>query len=130
MSDTDLRQGPMHPGMLLWYLDRFCGKQDAVTFFDRAGQPDLAAARAYAEELRERLATSAKALNGALTIEQRNHMVVVSSTMTVPPRGDRAWYLEARQKMLAAYGPQAQAQRQAGRQGRRSGRGSRPLAPA
>ncbi len=104
MADDDLTHAPMHPGMLLWYLSRFCAQRDAVQFFDAAGDPDIYAARAYAEQIRSRLRGTAQSVMERLTIEQRYHEVIITSTLVVPPSGDKPWYDGARRKMISQFG--------------------------
>jgi hypothetical protein len=88
--------------MLLWYLDRFCDKRDAVLFYNSAGDPDFLAARAYAEELRERLKGSMPAWDKVMEIVQQSHEVVITSTLSVPPKGNKTWYTETRSRMIRA----------------------------
>jgi hypothetical protein len=117
----------MHPGMLLWYLSRFCAQRDAVQFFDAAGEPDIYAARAYAERIRSRLRGAAQRVMDCLTIEQRYHEVIISSTLVVPPQGDKPWYDDTRGKMISRFG-----RPRAGRRGgtSRSASGRQRVGPA
>jgi hypothetical protein len=97
-----LRTGPLNPGLLFWYLDRFCHRDDRVTFFDAAGQPDLIAARAYAEELRTRLALAIPDWASFVTVTQRNHEVILVSNLAVPKHANAGWYRATRDKMVSA----------------------------
>jgi hypothetical protein len=61
---------------LIDYLNENCGGIDRHLFRTATGEPDIEAARAFADMLREQCGD---AIGEILTVEQRNHQVVVTS---------------------------------------------------
>jgi hypothetical protein len=70
-----------HLDTLLGYLAA-CGGCDRFEFHDAGGNPDPAAARSFAENLRAKYAAG---LGTALTIEQVAHRVMVCVTIEPAP---------------------------------------------
>lgn len=57
---------------LLAYLERDCGGEDRHAFWTAAGEPDIAAARSFAEDMRERLGGF---LHVFVEVEQRVNVI-------------------------------------------------------
>ncbi|TVR47085.1 MAG: hypothetical protein EA402_01720 [Planctomycetota bacterium] len=66
----------------LAYLEQHCAGVDRSEFTTAEGQPDTAAARAYAEQLRDRFADS---LGDLIDVEQRVNVVRVTSLAQAAP---------------------------------------------